>query len=264
MHSDTDTLNAKFRLNGIDIVSDSNTIENVLSGVTINLIKTQDSKDTAATLKITQASDAIKESIEEFISDFNTVITFLNDKTSINATTLERGSLAGDFTFLNLRINLRTSVIASVKNVASGNPASLREIGITLNRDGTLTLDDEEALTDALETSSTAVIDLFTAEDGLGDRLVALIDRFVPTGSLLDDARSSIKSRLSRVDSRVKSLNERLKLRERSLRQQFAGLQRVLSGLASQQAILNRFTRSSGSLFGLQSVGIGFGIGGLR
>ena len=87
--------------------------------------------DDVETVTILSDSTEIREQIDNFITEYNTALKFLNDKPSVDPETNKRGELAGDFTFLKLKINLRTIISSPVSSITSGNPALLSEIGIT-------------------------------------------------------------------------------------------------------------------------------------
>jgi len=248
--SDTDDLNAQFTINGIDITSDTNDIEDIITGVTIHLRKAQDPDDSPETLTVTQDKETIKERLEGFIEDYNAVIELLNNKTSIDSTTYERGPLAGNFTFTNLKINLRSIVVSQVSTVQSGNPSHITELGVEIKRDGTLTLDDEDALTEALEQGSTAVTDLFNSTLGIATRIEELLDDFISTGGIIDDFRTGSKERISSIQKRTSQFESRLRFKESGLRQRFTNLQKTLSRLGTQEALIRRVSVNLPNLFG--------------
>lgn len=239
---DTENLNAAFTLNGIPITNNSNTITDVLSGVTINLVSAQQTGESAETLTIGLDDNSTKEQVEGFIEDYNDLMEFLTESTSINPTTKERGELSGVYTYRNLRINLRTTVGSRVTSVDTGNPSTLRDIGISIDRSGNLELSDEDKFTEALEDDADAILDLFTSSRGIATRMEALITPFRTTGGIIDDNRSSTNLLTQKVSKRESNINSRLQIRENTLRRQFSDLQKSLSRLNSQQTILNRIS----------------------
>jgi len=93
-----DDLDAILAVNGIEITSSSNTITDVITGVTINLRKAQDTDSQPETLSISQDTDEIKSQITGFITDYNSALEYLTEKTKIETPSNTRGTLAGDFT----------------------------------------------------------------------------------------------------------------------------------------------------------------------
>lgn len=256
VNPDTDDLNSEFTINGINIVGDSNTVTDVLAGVTVTLRKAQASTDAAESISITNSGEDIVNQINEFIKDFNSSIEFINAKTSINTTTLERGTLAGNFSVRNLLVNMRALVSGKVSSAKIGNPQTLSEIGIRINNNGTLLISDEDKLNSTIESGSEKVTDLFNSESGIAVRGQSLLKNFISVGGTIDDLNKGTKSRITGIESNIKRNSSRLQLRENTLRRTFSDLQRSLSKLNSQSSILQRIsgllgqnTGNTGSIF---------------
>ncbi len=151
------------------------------------------SGDDVETVTILSDSTEIREQIDNFITEYNTALKFLNDKLSVDPETNKRGGLAGDFTFLKLKINLRTIISSPVSSITSGNPALLSEIGITTQSDGRLEISDEDTLENAIADNAQAVIDLFDGSDGIATNLTGFLNDFTLTGATIDDRISIIE-----------------------------------------------------------------------
>jgi len=154
--------NAEIRVDGYPpaswIESDSNEVTEVISGVTLNLKNTS---ATAATITITNDTDAVKETIQEFVSAYNEVITLINTNVAYDPESETAGVLFGDASVIGIKGNLQT-IIASYIPGSQDNARykSLAEIGIKSGTGGLLSITDSK-LTDALETDFNAVGDLF-------------------------------------------------------------------------------------------------------
>lgn len=252
--SDAESLDSLFELNGIEIISSSNTITGVLEGVTIQLRKAQQPGSSPETFTISIDADAIIEQIDEFIKEYNDVIKFLNEKTSVDLSTNERGALASNFIYSRLRLSLRELVSQNVSGVQSGSPSNITEIGIKIDTKGTLSIDDEDELEDAIADSPDAVIDLFTGELGIAAQLTDLLESYTLTGRVIDKDISSIRRQTTTVNRQISRFESSFRLVEENLRQKFTQLQRSLTLLQSQQAALQRFGFSSNTLFQFGSI----------
>ncbi|RKY85278.1 hypothetical protein DRQ09_07500 [candidate division KSB1 bacterium] len=235
---DPDKLNAVFELNGIQIVKYKNEIDDVLKGVTIKLLKAQKDGESPETLTITLDKDEIKKELENFINDYNEIIKFLNEKTGVEPSLNKRGELAGDFTFLNLKFDIRGIISGYVDGIEDGYPKRLTDLGIKIERDGTLTLDDADELNEALDKGSSVVADIFNGENGIGTKIDALLEDFVSTGGKIDNNKKAINRQIDSIDDRIESYNTRLYIKELALRKQLAEMQKMLSVLNSQQIML--------------------------
>ena len=98
-------LNAEAKINGIDIVSASNTLANVADGLTVKLLKTTTS---AVDVSVTQDTDAVKTAINGFVSAYNDLNGFIRTQTKYNPDSKVAGTLQGDRTAVGLQNQLRS------------------------------------------------------------------------------------------------------------------------------------------------------------
>ena len=130
---------AAFSINGLDISSSLNTVDNAIEGVTLTLKAATDVGEVAL-VSINDNTAGIVGAINTFKDGYNDLIKAINDLTSYNAD-LGRGSvLTGDPGIRSLGQKLRTMLNTQVENVSS-NVGSLAELGITTDvKDGTLSI----------------------------------------------------------------------------------------------------------------------------
>lgn len=254
--ADTAELDAEVKINGIDITSSSNTLTDIIRGVTINIRKAQEAGETAETLTISENTDEIVEQIESFIEDYNETLDFITSKISVNSESGARGALAGDFTYTKFRLNLREIVSGAVEGVDEGNPSMLTEIGITINTDGTLSLDDKDELIEVIRNDPDAISDMFSVDNGFAVQLTDLIERYGGTGKTLDDNISSIQNQIQTTNRQIEQFESRIKLFEESLRRKFVKLEKTLILLNSQQRLLELYGFSSGGLIQFRNFGL--------
>ncbi|RAZ48265.1 flagellar filament capping protein FliD [Campylobacter hyointestinalis] len=135
---------AKFNFNGIEITRSTNTIKDLQLGVTINLNKV-DKSDEYTNFNITQDTETVTKSIQDMITSYNSLVNNLQVATSYNTETKASGTFQG----VSEIINIKTSLNKIINGVDS-NGKSLQDFGISLNKDGLLTLDSVK-LKDKLE-----------------------------------------------------------------------------------------------------------------
>jgi flagellar hook-associated protein 2 len=238
IQSDPNNLNASLTVNGIDIVRDTNTVSDVLGGVTINLLSTQTAGQNPETLTVTYDKNTIKGEIESFIEKYNDVIKYLNDKTSVDTTNFVRGDLVGEYAYGNLKFSMRTIVSGRVSSVESGGPSLLSQIGITIARDGTLKISDENKLKEYIDKGDSSISNLFSSEKGVATKIDALLNNYIRTGGIVDDDKKLLSVKIGNINKRIADFESRLKIREDTLRREFMGLQKLLSTLNSQQSMV--------------------------
>ncbi len=247
LHSDISELDARFKMDGITIERSTNVITDLLEGVTITLKGVQESGAAEETLTIDRDTAAMKDAIKSFVEEFNTVIKYINDKTSVNTTTYVRGVLAGDFQITNLRFQLRDAVTRSVAGLGPGLFSSLPELGIDLNREGVMSIEDEDALAKALESNPARVAEIFTSSQGISSKIESLLSRFVSTGGVIDNSKKGVSNKITYINTQIDNYESRLAVREQVLRRQYATLQSTLSQLQSQESMLSSITSNISS-----------------
>ncbi|MGH9467526.1 MAG: flagellar filament capping protein FliD [Terriglobales bacterium] len=147
--------NANFTLDGIALSSTSNTVSDVLPGLTIDLAGTSASP---VTLTVSPDTSQATTAIQNFVSAYNTVVQGLNAQFTYDPSTQSTGPLGSDQTIMELQQNILSDASFSI----SGNSGvtNLAAIGISMNEDGTLSL-DTSTLSAAMASNYSAVQNLF-------------------------------------------------------------------------------------------------------
>lgn len=240
-------LDAKFKLDGLDMTRSSNSVSDVLAGVTINLLGSSTSD---VTLMVSPDKSSIRASVQGFLDAYNKALTFLRARIGIqvDATTsggnstqvnsVVRGPLADEVAYAALASSLRSDVGSLVSSAQIGNPGLLAEVGITAASDGTLSISDATKFDRAIETKLSGLSDLFASSAGVSTRLIARLDGFVKTGGLIDGGLSTVASKVQNINRQIATLQDRLSKREATLRKQLLDLQKALSALSAQRFIL--------------------------
>jgi flagellar hook-associated protein 2 len=134
---------AQLRLDGIATIieRDSNEIGDLIDNVTIDLFKAEEG--TKITLEIENDLSAAKAQIEAFVSAYNDVKAFLLSQQDVSEDGEVSASaiLFGDNLLRSMGRDLGTD-LAQLVGVDSGALATLRGVGIELDADGMLTIDN--------------------------------------------------------------------------------------------------------------------------
>lgn len=150
---------AHFTVNGIDIVKGSNSVSDVIDGVTFTL-----KAETAGpvTINVDRDVDSIVASFNEIIAAYNEVNSFLNSQFTYNPTTKKAGVLSGDSTLRYIQSKLHSDVTQGVSNRFS-NFRVASQVGLDFGRDGSLKL-NESKFREALADDFTGVAALFLGD----------------------------------------------------------------------------------------------------
>ena len=153
--------NANITVDGVTITPSSNTVNNVITGVTLNLKEA--ANDTTITLSAGRDYDAVKQKIEDFVTAYNEAIEAISVQMTYNTETQEPGGpLFGDATLRTIKSNLTDIILDKVSGV-SDNFSTLGLIGINIGTDSKLTIEEDD-LQDYLETNFDDIKKLFAAD----------------------------------------------------------------------------------------------------
>lgn len=231
-----DALDAELTVNGVSATSGSNHLSDVVSGVDIDISKTG-----AATITLTKDFSSITSALQSFVDAYNLV------KSSTDSA--RSGSMKGNASVLSVQQQL-VSILQTP--VAGVDPATsygyLSQVGISLQKDGTLKL-DQAAFNKALAAGASAVTNLFgnSNSTGFGDRLNSIINIMLGPNGMVETSRSSINSRISIENNFQTSLNSRLTALKAQYTQQYTTLNAVLAQMQQSSSNLSGLLASSSS-----------------
>ena len=128
---------AELQVNGLTISRNTNSVTDAIHGVTLNL----QSVISGTTVQVKVSADVanVGKNISSFVTAYNDLTTAFKGYTAYDPQTTKGGVLTGDATMRTLMSKLRREVGAVLQNGNAYN--SLSSIGITTNRDGSLSLD---------------------------------------------------------------------------------------------------------------------------
>jgi flagellar hook-associated protein 2 len=216
---------AQAKINGLSITSASNTLSDVVQGLTLNLTKVTTSD---VQLSVTQDNTAIKKSIQDFVNAYNSLATQMTSLTKYDDSTKTAGTLQGDSTAVSLQRQVRNMLTGSTG--ASSVFTSLSDVGISIQATGQLSLDDKK-ITSALS-NLTEVKKMFSAssttddatQDGIAQRLRAFGDQVLGTDGSLTTRSAGLSKSLTNNSKDQDAINTRLANTEKRIRAQYSAL----------------------------------------
>ncbi len=226
-------------VDGQKVTRNSNSFTDVIDGVTFNLAKAE--PGTVESLTISRDESSTKSKINAFIKAYNTLATTTGQLSSYNPDTGAAGQLLGDSTLRSVQTQIRQAISGSVPGLDFG---TLAEIGITTDENNKLVL-DESKLNEVMESEPTSVAQLFSAENGVANKLATVLDGFVGTGGLLDSRTEGLQSGIDRIEDQREQLAVRLESVEARYRSQFAAMDILVGQL---QGIGNFLTQQLANL----------------
>jgi len=151
---------ASVTLDGVTVTRSENAIDDIISGVTLNLLKAD--TETTVSLNIRRDTDAIISNISNFVSSYNSISSYIQSQFSFDETTQETGGiLFGDGTLISVKSDLTSILTQSVWGV-SYDYSTMGLVGINVDKDGKLNIDNDK-LSGYLKSNFNDVKKLFTA-----------------------------------------------------------------------------------------------------
>jgi flagellar hook-associated protein 2 len=150
--------NAMFEVDGIAVTKASNTVTDVIEGVTLNLLAS--SSGNSVKLAVSSDQATVKASITAFVDAYNKLDTSLRSLTNYDPTGKASGKLLGDATTRNVISQLKQVMTKAI--TTNGSLTVLSQVGVTFQRDGKLGLDASK-LDTAFSSNFADIAGLFSA-----------------------------------------------------------------------------------------------------
>jgi flagellar hook-associated protein 2 len=135
---------AIIKINGVQIISSDNNFDDAISGleISINNSIAVDKIGDVQGFTISKDSSAIKTKVNQFVSDYNSIISGLKALSKYDPETDSAGVFTGDSDIRILQSKLSTAMTSPIED-AMGRYTTLYSIGVRTTDDGTFSIDDE-------------------------------------------------------------------------------------------------------------------------
>jgi len=237
---------AQVVVDGITYSRSSNTVTDIVPGLTLNLMGPTSG---SASIQLTRDTSAMKTNIQDLITAFNDVNSYLKTATDPKSADPDFGkTLAGNTAVKNIFSSLKQMLLGTASGTGNTHIRGLRDLGVKMQNDGTLTLDEK-----TFNTNSTAYYDEaatmlsgttgLTNEFGVTRKGVAtdltswLTKTMSASGVMLQNSQSdekkvaSYQNQLATLDTRMQALLARYN-------KQFAAMESLVGKSKSMQTSL--------------------------
>lgn len=150
---------ASYKVDGVSLTSSTNTIEGVIPGGKITLLKADATTPPTTTLSIKSDTDAVANRIKSFTDSYNSAVKFITDNSQFDGDTYETGPLFGDPVARQFLSTMNSLLMSNIPGL-TGNYKNLTDIGIRIDGTGSLSVDSSK-LNTAIQTDSEGVRKLF-------------------------------------------------------------------------------------------------------
>ncbi|MCX7979018.1 MAG: flagellar filament capping protein FliD [Bdellovibrionaceae bacterium] len=231
--------NAKLKLDGFLLETESNTIENLIPGVTLDL--KQAAPGRLVKLNIKENLEVITGKIKAFVEAYNGALGFIQGQAKLQKTQngQERlGPLGGDSMIRGIENTLRR-IIQSPQHAVQGEIKRLNQLGIEFNRNGTLNF-NQEKFNKVLSANPKAVV-AFLRGDNFNYGFVPTVRREINNMTNasfggLGIRKRGIQDRIKQINQRIENKERQLERKEDQLRKKFADLEQKMTKINAQGA----------------------------
>jgi len=129
---------AIIRMDGVDTTHTTNTVTDLIAGVTLNLVSAR--PGTTITLGVTRPTDAITQAVNDYVSAYNSLKSEIDTATAIGSGGTGQGPLYGNSAIREMQRQLQKITSTALSSYPNG-PQTLAEIGVSTGQDGTLSVD---------------------------------------------------------------------------------------------------------------------------
>lgn len=236
---------ALVKIDGVSYTRSSNSVADVVPGLTLNLKATTTS---TASVDMTRDTSSIKDKIKAIVTSYNDAVTIFSEVSDPKSTLPTYGAtLVGDSTVRSIKQQLR-SMIMGPSSTPGDSVGALWQMGVSIDQTGAMSVDDTK-LDAALNDHYSDVVKTFTGnQNGLsiyspapaglaGDAVKKLTNMLGKTGVLINQSNSATtqntkyKDDLTKLQTRMDALLVRYQ-------KQFASMDSLVGNINSQKTSL--------------------------
>ncbi|WP_147695423.1 flagellar filament capping protein FliD [Vogesella mureinivorans] len=234
---------AVMTINGVTVTASSNKVSGVMTGLDVTLYKTG-----AATLTVTRDNDTVLKNVQAFVDGYNKIDAQVDEmyKQTGSTVTDASGKTIGTTSRVDGSVRMLMQSLSNELNTGiSGQDLSsgfgfMSQIGISLQKDGTLKL-DSEVFKKALDKDPVAVARVFSNpnEDGFADRLNKKVSDMQGTEGMLQMRTTSLNQQVRYETQRQQQIQAALDDKQKALLGQYSRLDAALAKMKTQSSYLS-------------------------
>jgi len=225
--------NASFVVNGTTFARASNTVTDVIDGLTLNLNK---ASATAQTISVAKGTDISGEAINTLIKAYNDVMSTYKTMTANSANSDKPGNFANSPSTLSFINQIKDSFAKGISYTSNGTltTMSLSALGIDLQRDGTAKFNSASfATASAAGLRDTLALGVTMGYVSSTSNLNTFLTAQVKTGGALNSQITSETTAVQDLTKRKDNLQIRLNSIKNNLVSQYSSLNALLYQLSS-------------------------------
>lgn len=252
---------ASLLLDGLEIVRSSNTIDDLLKGVTLNIFSETDGEES---LQVDRDYEKIMGTIVEFLAEYNQLLDMVNEHTdNIPDDEGERGAFSSEHSLISLASKMRIIMMNAYETAYGQEIATLSQIGISTNASGGKDIEkiktargilevDEERFIEMMEEYPDGIKQLFgndinedvIIDSGVAFEMERLLKSYTDnsTGYFVTKDKVYV-DKLKGQDKDIEDYKKKLEDEERKLQKEFMKWERAADEMERNQKRFDNFNK---------------------
>ncbi|MBI5468105.1 MAG: flagellar filament capping protein FliD [Deltaproteobacteria bacterium] len=232
---------ASFSVDGLTYTRSTNSVSDVITGVTLDL-KAEDPAKTV-TLTVNRDTASVQKKLTALVEKYNAVIGYVRANNRYDSNIKLGGPFFGDSVARSIQDDLRR-VMSSAVSGLPGTMNRLLHAGITSDRDGVFSVDATK-LTSALASNFDDVVNMFTdttatkTTKGFGGLIYDMANNITnAVDGRITNRQSGLTKNITNIERDIKNKEAQLEAYEERIRGQFTALETMLASLKQQSSYL--------------------------
>lgn len=228
---------AKVVIDGLAVVtSDTNTIEDAIKGVDLNLVALTDQSEGKenkdVVVDVAYDRTAVGGAIEQFVNSYNQFFETSRELAKFDPETEEKGPLVGDSIVRTVDNQLRGAFSTPIEG-APETVKTLSELGVTTTMAGRLEI-DYDMLDRQLEQNFADVGEFFSSRDGFARKVEDLIHAHTGITGSIKGRQNSLNDQVTRLNSEQSNLDRRMESVQKRTHDQFTAMDNAMGQMKGQ------------------------------
>lgn len=228
--------NAQFSIDGLSVSRPSNTVTDVIPGVTLNLTG---QSNVSNNVNFVANSSGTETALNNFVQAYNTLATTLRGQLDPDPTQSYGNTLLNHSTTSTIQNAMQAMLSQTV--VATGSVRTLADLGLKLQQDGSLSL-DTTTLNKAIAANPSAVNAIFSdATSGIAKTVTSMVNAQTDSkdGSLVLQ-QSSLQSSITEMTGEESDFQSYLDSERQRLTNEFTNMETLISGYNTATSYLTQ------------------------
>jgi flagellar hook-associated protein 2 len=236
---------AELTVDGLSLTRSTNHIDDIITGVTLDL---NGATNGAGNLNLALDTTPVASKLTTLVDAYNTVQTVLTDAYNKDSKTAEYGaSLVGDSTVQSIRSEIRAMFFPTTGSTGS-NITSLRDLGVSLDAKGVMTL-DKAKLSTSLQSNFAGAVTMLTnnvngsyipstGNNGVANDAINKLTNLLSSDGLLVVQSNNAAKKVTDYQDQLTKLNDRMTALLDRYNKQFAAMETIVGQSKSLQTSL--------------------------